>query len=233
MAQSFKLYRLQQIDSQLDQKRNRLREIEAALAENEAVRRAMQRLKTADEHLERERKQLRRAEEEVQALRVKIEQTESTLYGGSVRNPKELQDLQNESAALRRYLTVLEDRQLEEMLAVEEAEEQHTLAAEALETVQKSTAAANANFIEEQADLTKDVARQEAERQATASSIPEPDIRLYEVLRVQRNGIAVAKVVDKTCAACGSTLTAALLSSARSPHKLTRCATCGRILYAG
>ena len=221
------------MDSQLDQKRNRLREIEVALAENEAVRQAMQRLKNAEERLERERKQLRRAEEEVHAQRVKIEQTESVLYGGSVRNPKELQDLQNESAALRRYLTVLEDRQLEGMLAVEEAEEQHTQAAGALEAVQESAAAASANLIEEQAALVKDVARQEAERQATAGSIDDMDMRIYEALRKQRNGIAVAKVVDNTCAACGSTLSAALLSAARSPQRITRCATCGRILYAG
>src|SRR5512146_2214181 len=114
---SFKLYRLQQIDSQLDQAHARLKQIEAILSNNEAVRQAQERTEAAAAQLEQERKALRKAEEIVQAQRLKIEQTESTLYGGKVRSPKELQDMQNETVSLKRYLSVLEDRQLEAMLS--------------------------------------------------------------------------------------------------------------------
>src|SRR5574338_1554039 len=123
MSQPFKLYRLQQIDSQLDRIRGRLREIEIAMNENAALQEAKRRTAQAEAELEASRKSLHRAEQESQDQRVKIEQTEATLYGGRVHNPKELQDLQNETAALKRYQGVLEDRQLESMLLVEEAEE--------------------------------------------------------------------------------------------------------------
>ncbi len=116
---------MQQIDARIDKIRSRLEEIETALSDNKVVRRAEAKTARTLKALEETRKTLKHAEQEVQAQRVKIEQNQAVLYGGKVRNPKELQDLQNEAEALKRYLSVLEDRQLEAMLQVDEAEGQH------------------------------------------------------------------------------------------------------------
>jgi hypothetical protein len=85
----------------------------------------------------------------------------------------------------------------------------------------------------EKSELIHDLEINETEREAAASNIDDYDLRQYERLRKQKNGIAVARVIDKTCAACGSTLTAATYSSAKVPTKITRCNSCGRILYVG
>lgn len=233
MSQPFKLFRLQGIDSQLDRVRARLNEIEIQLREEEALRLAEQRFAEALTTLEEKRKRLKQAEQEVHEQRIKIEQNESTLYGGKVRNPKELQDLQNEGAALKRYRNVLEDRQLESMIELEEAEAIHQTQKTELERVQTELAQKQKMLKEGQESLRNEAARLESERQAAASSIPKEDLDLYSLLRKQRNGIAVAKVSDKACSACGSTLNAALLHAVRSPSQITRCATCGRILYGG
>ncbi len=227
------MYRLQQIDTQLDRGKARIQEIEIILSEDKKIRRAQGRVDKAEACLQEAGKYLRRAEQEVQSQRMKIEQTEATLYGGRVRNPKELQDLENESAALKRYLAVLEDRQLEAMLAVDDAEQEHKEANQELEGVRKEKLVLTAKLSEEKAKLMKEVVRLETEREAAASGIPNDDMQLYASLRVQRNGIAVALVSEKACSACGSTLSAAQLQSAHSPNQLTRCASCGRILYAG
>src|SRR4030067_385559 len=122
MSQPFKLFRLQQIDNQLDQGRIRLREIEATLSNNFALNQARMLAAEAEADYASAYKVMQRAEETVRTQNIKIEQTETTLYGGTVRNPKELQDLQNESAALRRYLNTLEERQLEALIAADELE---------------------------------------------------------------------------------------------------------------
>src|SRR5574341_261584 len=122
MSQPFKLFRLQQIDSHIDQVQSRLREIEATLNEKAALNEARQHFTDAEANLAEAQKALHRAEENVNAQRVKIEQTEASLYGGKIRNPKELQDLQNESAAFKRFLATLEDRQLEAIIAAEDLE---------------------------------------------------------------------------------------------------------------
>jgi predicted nucleic acid-binding Zn-ribbon protein len=233
MGRPFKLYRLQQIDSQLDRIDKRLQEIEAALNEDEALRLAMQQVKKADSELDGARKLLSQAEAETRQQRLKIEQSESALYGGKVRNPKELQDLGKEVSALKRYLSVLEDRQLEAMLIEEEAAEQKRLSDQKLENERVRFAQQSKELLEEKDRLLKDINHSRDERQAATSSIPENDIELYTQIRQKRHGIAVAKVTDKACSACGSTLNAALLHAVRSPLEINRCDTCGRILYIG
>lgn len=233
MSQVFKLYRLQQTDSQMDRARQRLKKIAIALAADEAVKQARTTFATAEQELSAAQKALRRAEENLRDQNLKIEQSEATLYGGRVRNPKELQDLQNEVAALKRYRSVLEDRQLEEMIAVEEAEARHHAAAEELAQAEADFAERNKALTGEQKTLENELARLNGERQATQASIPAEDLQLYEQLRRQRSGVAVARISDRACSACGTTLNASLLHAARSPSQITRCDGCGRILYSG
>ena len=233
MSQPFKLYRLQNVDSQIDNVNARLQEIEKVLNDNNAIRRSEIILDAKQIQLDTARKSLRRAEDNVLAQQIKIEQTEATLYGGMVRNPKELQDLHNEAAALKRYLRVLEDRQLEAMIGMEDAEPDYKTASSTLDKLQKDKAQLDDELTKEEKYLLHEMERLENERHMEVASITNEDLTLYDNLRVKRRGVAVAKATDKTCAAYGSTLTTALLQAARSPNKITRCESCWRILYGG
>ena len=120
MSESFKLFRLQQIDSELDKSYARIKAIDQLLADDEKIRRSQFKLDRAKkEHFDAE-KNLRLAEQKVKDQRIKIERSQAALYGGKVSNPKELQDLQQESESLKKYLSILEDQQLEAMLAMDE-----------------------------------------------------------------------------------------------------------------
>ena len=231
MSRPFQLYRLQQIDSQLDSVNKRLGEVEAALEDDRALRLATSRAESAEGDHNKAHKALRKAEDNVRQQTMKIEQSEASLYGGKVRNPKELQDLQNEVAALKRYLSVLEDRQLEAMLAEEEAAENLTTATNELEKARTQSAQKSSELLAQKDNLLKDHSRFSKERGAATSSIPDEDMKLYMQLRKQRRGIAVAKVTDKACSACGSILNSALLHAAHSATQINTCDTCGRILY--
>jgi predicted nucleic acid-binding Zn-ribbon protein len=233
MSRPFKLYRLQQIDSQLDWIHTRLLEIESALKEDAAVQEATHIIDQANASLQLARKALRQAEADVQDQRVKIEQNESSLYGGRIHNPKELKDLENDVAALKRYRSVLEDRQLEAMVAEEEAAEELRLASVGLEKARGEFDQRSQELVQEKERLAKEQARFEEERKATLGSIPHEDVALYASLRQKRRGVAVAKVTDRACSACGSTLNAILLDAARSPNQICVCDKCGRILYTG
>jgi predicted nucleic acid-binding Zn-ribbon protein len=233
MSQSSNLYRLQQIDSPIDQAHARIREIEVELSNNAALSQAQEYVKSTEQSLQDARKSLRKTEETVQDQRVKINQAESVLYGGKVRNPKELQDLQNDVAALKRYLSVLEDRQLDAMLALEDAEREYKQATGKLDEAQAHTAEQQAGLRGEFTQLHKTVERLEIERQAAATAVNPADLSLYEQLRQTRRGVAVAKVSSQACGACGSLLTPALVQAAHSPNQLIRCTSCGRILYVG
>lgn len=233
MSQVLNLYRLQKIDSQKDQSTARLNEIERILQDNAPLKAAREELSTIEKtHWDAENK-LKRSEDLVKNQQMKIELSESALYGGKVHNPKELQDLQNELASLKKYLVTLEDQQLDAMLVMEESETQLTGSSQHLSQVEKEVNLQNQALVAERDRLKRDLERIQAERSAVASSIPANDISTYERLRTQRRGVAVATIIEETCSACGSTLTPADRQSARSPNQISFCSTCGRILYAG
>ena len=74
--------------------------------------------------------------------------------------------------------------------------------------------------------------RLDGEREAAMAGIPADDIKLYESLRKSSAVVAVEKCNDKSCSACGSGLSQALAQAERSPNTISRCETCGRILYS-
>jgi len=232
MSASLGLYRLQLVDSRMDEIRARLEEIRQTLENDAELRRAKKQVAATDTKLKLTQHALKQAEAEVDRQKVKIEQSEANLYSGNVKNPKELQDLQNEAAALKRHLATLEDRQLEAMLEEETAEQANHAALDKLKQVETRLMDQNQTLTAEQADLNKELERFEAERQAALSPLAPNLLTIYEELRQQKWGLAIATISEGACEACGTTLTPALNQSARSTSQLYNCPTCGRILFA-
>jgi len=233
MSQALHLFRIQKLDSQKDQITSRLAAIEKTLAENSLLSTAQNEKIAADQALEKARRDLHKVEDTVQGQNIKIEQNESALYGGKVRNPKELQDLQLEVASLKKYLATLEDHQLDAMLAVEDMEQKQSMATKRLAQVEDQTAGQHAGLIGERSQLLRELDRIEAERKAVASAISPGNLQIYEALRLQKGGTAVVTIEDESCSVCGAILTPSERQTARSPNQISRCPNCNRILYAG
>ena len=232
MSAALGIYRLQVLDSRMDEIRGRLEEIRITLENDEDLRKAKDQVSKIDTAHKLALEKLKRAEAEVEKQKVKIEQTEVSLYSGNIKNPKELQDLQNESASLKRYLETLEERQLEAMLEEEAKEQSKQAALDALEKVKMRLADQNVTLMTEQQDLDKEFERLESERQAALAPLDTGLLTVYEQLRQDRRGLAVAKISDGACVACGTTLTPSQNQNARSTNQILNCPTCGRILFA-
>lgn len=232
MSASLGLYRLQLLDSRIDEVRVRLEAIRQTLENDEEVLQAKKQAAEADTNLKLAQQALSLAEAEVNKQKVKIEQSEANLYSGNVKNPKELQDLQNEIAALKRHLITLEDRQLDAMLEVETTEQANQAALNELERVKTRFTEQNLSLTDEQTHLNKEYERLETERQAARSPLDTGLLAVYEQLRQQKRGLAIATVSDGACAACGTTLTPAQVQTARTTSQAYNCPTCGRILFA-
>lgn len=233
MSISSSLYRLQQIDSQIDQARNRLSQIDAILNDRTTIQNAENSYKAANEALTKERKELNQLESQAKDQRIKIQLNESTLYGGKVRNPKELQDLQNEIASLKKFLTVIEDRQFDAMLLVEEAEKVFQKTEIERSQVESRMIEQNAQFNGERSGLLQNMERLQVERSAAEKALAPQELEIYLQLRKSRSGVAVARIVERTCSACGFSLPPALAQAASIPTQIIRCTSCSRILYNG
>jgi predicted nucleic acid-binding Zn-ribbon protein len=232
MSAALGLYRLQQVDSQIDQIQARLRTIQQTLENDVELRAANERLATGEANHKEAERALRLSESEVEKQRLKIEQTEASLYGGRVQNPKELQDLQKDVVSLKRHLETLEERELEAMIAAETTEKDLQTARAELERVQSNLKEQNRDLTGEAETLRKHLERLHSERQAVVTDIANQALGTYEQLRKQKRGLAITTINDNSCEACGTTLTASQQQNARSTSQLFHCPTCGRILYA-
>ncbi len=233
MSAAFGLFRLQQLDSRISQVETRLAAIREMLENNAELLNATDRVRSAQEVQRNSEHDRRDSEAAAESQNVKIQQMETSLYGGKVRNPKELQELEADIASLKKHLATLEERELDEMLKVETAESLVAQAEDELKQTQERLAAVHRNLIGEQDSHAKDLENLLTERQASVEAIPADMLSSYDVLRKLRRGVAVAEVVDSSCGACGTTLTPALQQSARHAVQLVHCPSCGRILFAG
>jgi predicted nucleic acid-binding Zn-ribbon protein len=232
MSAALGLYRLQQVDSQIDQIQARLKVIQQILENDAELRAATQQLAQSEQKHKNAEQILRESETEVERQSIKIVQTEASLYGGQVHNPKELQDLQKDVSSLKRHLATLEERELEAMLKAETTEKDWQDARSAVERVQSNLGEQNRDLAVESSALHKNLERLSSERQAVMSDIAQRTIATYDQLRQQRRGIAVTTLSDGSCSACGTTLTPSQQQNARSNSQLFHCPSCGRILYA-
>ena len=231
MSKLLNLYRLQKLDSHVDKIKNRLIQIDRLLNDNIRVKKANNALEKAEENAKIARIKLKQIEDKVEAKKIKGKLVQNSLFSGKIKNPKELQDLQRESESIKRYISQLEDEQLEAMIEHEEAEGNEKQAKKKLAKAKAMTSEENASLLGEQLRLREDFKRLSKEKKAVIGAVPSGDLSLYDQLRSRKRGIAVAEVSEGGCSICGQALTPSDQQRIRSSNQLVFCPSCGRILY--
>jgi hypothetical protein len=232
MSRASALFRLQETDLDLDACRARLAEIARALGGSPAVQAARLQLTEADGQRSAARVALQDLELSNQSLSAKIAEAEGQLYGGKIRNPKELKDLQAEIESLKRRLGSGEEQQLEALIQLETAEAQLAAVQTDLQRAEAEAERVHAALASERAALEAKLGRLADEREAQHTSIPAVDREVYERLRQSKKGRALARMEDGVCVACGVEPSAQIAQAARRGGELARCPSCDRILYA-
>lgn len=232
MNPTFHLFQLQKLDAQLDLLDNRLDRIAFSLKNDIKVQSARSLLDQSTHELSLIKDKLKSVEERIQTKRNKVEQSESSLYAGNIKNPKELQDLQKEIESIKSSINILEEEQLGLMLEIENSEKEVNNASKEFSIAVSDFENNNRLLIEEKTSLEQDKIRLSEERIVVSSQISSDLIGMYTSLRIKKSGIAIARVEDQTCSICGATLTLAEWQSAKSQAKFFYCPSCGRILYA-
>ena len=231
MRKAETLFRLQTIDLEVDERTRRLKEVKASLAGNEELQRVRQALQDGERKLIRQRTKLRDRELEMQSLTNKIASVEDRLYGGRIKNPKELANFQEEVRYLKRRKSELEDQVLEAMIEVEESEASVTEQRERLARLEEEWQETQARLSVEQSKLIGRLSQLKAQRGALQRTIEAGDLALYEDLRRRRGGRAVALLEGELCQGCMVTLPTSKAQQARQGEALTLCGSCERILY--
>ena len=232
MSESLNLYRLQNLDTQIDRVEKRLNEIDQALSDDRRVRKAQLVLKKAQDAAQKAKTELKNIEDQVGDTRLKRKTSQASLFSGKIKNPKDLQDLQKESEALARYIEKLEDQQLEAMIASESADEALENAEKALLQAKGTSAEENAALLGEKTSLEEDLNKARREKSAALQSVSETNLALYQKLRKSKRSTAITSITDGGCSVCGQALTPAEIQAVRKASELVFCPSCGRILFS-
>jgi predicted nucleic acid-binding Zn-ribbon protein len=173
-----------------------------------------------------------RLDDEVASLEDKRKGYDTKLYSGTVSNPRELQDLQEEIEALGRRISVLEDRELSIMEQVEPIEAALTELRATMEQRRIVLAAAEDLLTASQAELAVELESETKVREEAASVVPDDLLASYTKLRSGLGGVAVARLVGNQCGGCHLTLSAMEAARMRKldAGEVAHCEECGRIL---
>ncbi len=226
------LFDLQETDLEIDSRHTTIADIETRLGESEEVEASAETMKEREAEVEDLRKKLRRSEQEVEDLSGKIKPLEKKLYGGSVHIPKELASIEEDIHSLQARKRVLEDRELDVMSQLEEAERALAAAKQEHDKLVADWDAEQRRLGQERDTLNAEIEDFEGKREAQRSRVDVKTLSFYDALRAKHQGRAVAKVERGTCGGCRISLPMSLLQKARSGSEvIVQCSSCERILY--
>jgi len=226
------LYDLQLVDLELDRREGRLREIRPLLGNEGPLVAFRAKVSDLEEAVSRVAARQKDLDDAIKALSQRIAQAEQKMYGGTVRIPRELADLQADVTQHTRQRSDQEDQLL---VVLDEADGLRG----ALESAQGQLQAWEANWqseqaalLREQAALSAEVAQLSTRRGALAGQVPSAELDLYDRIRKSHNGKAVARVDRGSCDACRVSLPTRQIQELRTATTPVRCFNCGRILLA-
>ncbi|MFQ5874763.1 MAG: zinc ribbon domain-containing protein [Dehalococcoidia bacterium] len=224
------LYQLHQLDLEIHEQEAALGEVVRQLEDEGALRLMRERVSDQDKEVAGLEREQRDADAELSTIQAKLKSGEEKAYGGSVKNPRELEAFEREAKVLRKRLGEAEDRSLILMDRVESAQK-------ALAVSREELAALEQGRQEDVQRLTVDRVRREEElstlgskRKGLASAMDAGVMKLYESLRATR-AEAVAKVERGMCQGCRIALPMSVIQRARLGRNVVQCTSCSRILY--
>ena len=228
-----RLLELQELDTAIDRLEARKRHLEEgkeiadARAAMEDAEARLGELRLGVDAVVREQQRLER---EIDSMTRKAEVDEKRLYDGSIANIKEMEALQHEITSLRDRRSRSEDDLLEQMVRKDDLESRAGEASTVVQQARAGLEAVGGEAVQELERIEAELAEKRAAREKLVPEFDDELLELYEELRRQKRGVAVAALVDGVCQACHEKLSAMELDRLKRTEGVKRCEYCRRIV---
>ncbi len=235
MSLTATLWHLQLLDQEIDDKASRSRQVGEALASDPVVATARAALDADQKRFAELRGTLHDRELEANGLDAKIKELSERLYSGRVTNPKELDGLDKDLQMHKRQRSTLDDKLLELMDAIEQAQARVNEKANTLKQIETKRAGDLEHLMRERETLTIRLAELNTDREQTRAvlSLSKDDtnaLRTYDKLRQTKAGRAVVQLRRDSCGTCGVSVPTGLINRVHTGEEIVLCPSCGRIL---
>ena len=225
------LYELQALDLEIQRREEELAEVQARLADDSRRVQAYRRLAVLERKVSELGTSRRQSERAVETIERRISEIDRRMYGGMVTNPRELEAYQEERESLANNRSEEEDRLLEFMVEMEDAEELRDAAKSEFDRVENERRQEVAELSARRNELAAELPDLQARRGDMAAEFAPSLLATYENARRTRGGQGAA-LVDRRglCHGCRLVIPNAELARVRAGQELALCGNCSRIL---
>jgi predicted nucleic acid-binding Zn-ribbon protein len=224
-----RIFELQQIEAAILSARKQIEDINQSIGHNDAFEQARQEFETTRTMLTALDKQYRELDAEAEELRKNIRGLEDKLYGGKVKNPKELVGYEQEAGLLRTKLGKMDDSLLEMMERLDKGKTSIGKLKQAFDNAQEVWEREKGVLQQKADEVNGELSGLETRRKGVLSEVDGALLSLYEGLKGRKNQ-AVVKVEQGRCMGCRCFLSVSELQRVRG-SSIVQCSNCGRILY--
>ena len=223
------LYKLQQLDLELQKNLQELSEVNQRLSDNKSLVAAESKLSSYKEQLDSVNSKQKNSEWELEDLQEKIRQIDGKLYSGTTKDPKELVNLEKEVKSLKSQIKSKEDALLGLMSQIEEIEVNLKTTAEEREQLRQEWEQKQETFGQRKSEIQTLLSKLKEDRVALAQQLDSEALNTYERIRLSR-GQAVTKVEKGKCQGCHIAVPTSQWQKVKAGD-LIQCNSCSRILY--
>ncbi|MGD0856122.1 MAG: C4-type zinc ribbon domain-containing protein [Dehalococcoidia bacterium] len=229
MSSSKRIYELQQVDLSIQAKNKELEGINLRINRDEAYELAKANHDAAREAQKEREKQYKELDAEAENVRSALQKINDKLYGGKIKNPKELVGYEQEASMLKGNLSGKDDVLLELMEKIDSAKTEIKKLQEIYKMAETDWQSRKVTLTGQADQLKEELAGLENKRQEILAVVDKETLTAYENIK-SRKGQAVVRVEQGRCLGCRVSLSISELQRVRGMSIVT-CSNCGRILY--
>ena len=164
-------------------------------------------------------------------MRQKVDAEEKRLYDGSIRNPKELTNLELEVEMLKKQQARLEEQALALIEEVDHLSQTTAETKAAYEMIEQDSRTRQSELESEESQLKRYIAGRRRVREQMIGTVDPTDLEQYRYVQKQKNDThAVATLRDGVCGSCHIQVSQAKRETVERSNTLVTCGNCGRIL---
>ncbi|MCS6862781.1 MAG: hypothetical protein NZT92_20945, partial [Abditibacteriales bacterium] len=209
------LYQLQQIDTRLAEVEKARKELDSGAALRAECDAQRAKLSEESSRLHALETEIRDKELQLKSIEDKRQRHRNRLYSGTITNPKEIENLNQEVEALGRQKGNLEEIILLLMDDVEAQQRKVDELRQALSEKESHLRAVEQRYQETLAQLNAEWEALQAQRAQMVPHIEANALRRYEFIRGRARNLAIVKVKEDICPACSVTFATVLFRRLR------------------
>ncbi len=230
MSLAKELFQLQHIDQEIEAKNSEVAKIKEGLGKSQKVADAQNSMDQAKEWLRKIQKDQKDKEYLLEDLQTRKKDMEKKLYEGKEKGHKELESLRQEVEKLKPQVQKEEELLFEVMGEGDNANKNIAKYTERLKQAEEEWNIEKAGFFSQISNLEGALQELQVNRSQQVSRITPQDLEIYNKLKSQKQGKAVARVEKGRCHGCRLNLSMNLLKRLRTGNAVVFCDNCGRIL---